>query len=104
MNVQSIVNEALAAAGQSARATLDLPRVENNGTDISKLAAALNFIGANLEASVPTPEEIMAQAELTSLLSAGDDEEKIAASKKQRTQRLERIRAAQAEQAAARQG
>ncbi len=63
MNVQYVIDRALAdAAGRSETATRELAPVGSSSADITKLAAALNFIGANLEASVPTPSEIMAQA------------------------------------------
>jgi hypothetical protein len=63
MNVQDVINAAL--QGARGRAVVE-QRDEQpaTDTDIMKLAAALNFIGTNLEDSVPTPEELYAQLEL----------------------------------------
>jgi hypothetical protein len=63
MNVQDVINQAL--QGAAGRAVADVRETApcDNG-EVMKLAAALNFIGTNLEDSVPTPEELYAQLEL----------------------------------------
>lgn len=62
MNVQDVINMAL--NGQDGRAVEPVEHRTCADEQIAKLASALNFIGANLEDSVPTPSEILAQAEL----------------------------------------
>ena len=64
MNIQDVINKALSDNSDIAISEVsDTPVVSN--IEITKLATALNFIGTNLEQSVPTPNELLAQAELT---------------------------------------
>lgn len=88
MNVQDVINAAL--QGARGRAVVE-QRDEQpaTDTDIMKLAAALNFIGTNLEDSVPTPEELYAQLELA------QQYEKVAGKSKGKEQRAQ-ARAAEA--------
>lgn len=64
MNIQDVINKALSDnTGIAVTELREDPVVEDS--DITKLAAALNFIGTNLEHSVPSSEEVLAQAALT---------------------------------------
>ena len=74
MNIQDVINRALADSSDIAISEVrDNPEVMD--VEITKLATALNFIGTNLEQSIPSPREVMAQAELTSHFYDEYDEE-----------------------------
>jgi len=63
MNVQDVIEQAMSAGYGRAVEQAQAPSGVYD-VDIMKLAAALNFIGANLEDSTPSPSELLAQAEL----------------------------------------
>ena len=65
MNIQDVINRALEDNSDIAIAEIrENPEVVD--IEITKLASALNFIGTNLEHSIPSPREVIAQARLTS--------------------------------------
>ena len=73
MNIQDVINRALSDNSDiTVSEVRDTPEVVD--AEITKLAAALNFIGTNLEQSVPTPEEVLAQAELTQNILSSEQE------------------------------
>lgn len=92
MNVQDVINMAL--NGQDGRAVEPVEHRTCADEQIAKLASALNFIGANLEDSVLTPGEILAQAEIIkeAASSRGRQEKK----KARDARRAEQVRAQRA--------